>query len=168
MGLVGLAALALAAPGAGAQAPPPVSDVKVELGQGHAFFHGAPKFRARGAVSFKAASDGVRCTDKVVLERRVREVVNRQFRFRWIEIGKGDRRERTCADRPSAPKPVAQGSAINFYHGDSAYRRILRSSALRVRYEVTIAVGGRTAFRRNVWRPMTLATISQAYRSAPV
>jgi hypothetical protein len=168
MGLVVLAGLAFSATGAGAQTPPPISDVKMEIGQGKASFHGRLKYRARGTLSFLANSDGVRCTDKVVLERRVREIVNRRLRYRWIEIARGDQRERTCADRPAAPKPLAQHSAVSLYHDDAAYRRILRTSALRVRYEVVIAVGGRTAFRRSASRPVTLATMAQPYRSAPV
>jgi hypothetical protein len=167
MGLAIVAVLGLGA-SAQAQTPPPVTNVKVELGQGHTFFHGKPKFRIRGAVSFMAGSDGVTCTDKISLERRVRRVVNRRFQYYWIEIATGDRRELKCVDRPSAPKPVAQRSAVNFYHADDAYRRLLRATPLRVRYDITIAVGGQTAFHRNVTRPVTLHSLGQRYASQPV
>jgi hypothetical protein len=168
MGLAVLAGLALSATGAAAQAPPPITDVKMEIGQGRASFHGKLKYRARGTLAFLANSDGVRCTDKVVLERRVRQVVDRRFRFVWVEIARGDQRELACADRAGAPKPVAQRSAVSLFHGDEAYRRLLRSTPLRIRYEVTIAVSGRTAFRRSATLPVTLRTLGQRYASRPV
>jgi hypothetical protein len=163
-----IAAVGLAASAAHAQTPPPITGVKVEMGQGKSRFHGKPKWRARGAVSFMAAADGVTCTDKIALERRIRRVVNHRFQFVWVEIAKGDQRERTCADRPSAPKPVAQHSAISLYHGDAAYRRLLKTTPLRIRYEITITAGGRTAFHRSVTRPVTLRTLGQPYASQPV
>jgi hypothetical protein len=151
-----------------AQTAPMVTDVTVELGQGHAVFHGKPKFRARGAVAFKVNGDGVRCTDKIALERRVRRVVDRRFEFLWIEIAKGDQRERTCADRPAAPKPAAQRSAVSLFHGDTDYRRLVRAGPMRIRYEITITVGGQSAFHRSVSQAVTLRSLSQAYASQPV
>lgn len=162
-----LAILASTAPAAGAGTPPPpVSNVQVQIGQGQSRFFGAPKWRARGAVSFTANAANVRCEDKIVLERRVREVVNRQFRYRWIEIAKGDQRERSSGTT-TGQRPVTVRSAISLYHGDAPYRRLLQSTPLRLRYEYRITVGGALNQRRSVVRPVTLATLSQAYRSHP-
>ena len=58
-------------------------------------------------------------------------------------------------------------SAISLYHGDAAYRRILQTTPLRIRYETRITVGRALAYRRNVIRPVTQATLSQPFRSRP-
>jgi hypothetical protein len=154
------------APGAASAAS--VSDVKIEIGQGLSKFVGRTTWRTRATIRFLTSDDGVSCEDELALERRVKVPVNGHITFRWNLIRKGEQREFGCADRAGAPKPVTQRAAVQFYHDPAPYSRILQSSRMRLRYTVRVLFLGQVAYRKTLFKPVTAATLRQAYRSENV
>lgn len=138
------------------------SDFKPRLGQGTTTFQGKTKFKAYAEITFRTMVDGVTCTDSLSLERRVREVVNRRIRFRWILIRGGDPKRR-CVTNP-ARKPASEKSSLQFLNDPAPYRRLLSSTPLRLRYRVVVRSGGKVVFFKTLIAPVTSATLSQRFR----
>jgi hypothetical protein len=134
------------------------------LGQGTTKFKGKTKFKAVGSLSFETRVDGVSCQDSLLLQRRVREVVDRQIRYRWIEIRDGDG-IRSCTPTPSGAKPAAERTTLSFLNDPAPYRRLLAKGPLRLRYQVTVSVGGHSVYRKTVIAAVTAVTLARAFRT---
>jgi hypothetical protein len=163
-----LAVLAIgmvAAPVAGAAS---VSDVRMELGQGKASFHGKGKWKARGFIVFRTSDDGVSCDDMLSLERQVKDPSGGRIQLAWIEIRQAQQRDFGCADRPRARKPVRQRTALNMFHDPAAYASILKKSRMRLVYRVRVLFAGQVVFTKTVIRPVTMRTLGQRYKSEQV
>ena len=154
--------LAFAASGSSAASAADVSDFKPRIGQGTTKFGGKTKWEAYGETSFKTMVDGVTCTDSLSLERRVREVVNRQIRYRWILIRGGDPLRR-CVTDPKT-KPAAEKTSLRFLNDPAPYRRLLKTTPLRLRYRVVVRSSGRVVFIKSLVAPVTSATLSQKFK----
>jgi hypothetical protein len=135
-----------------------------KLGQGTTKFRGQTKYKAYSEVTFKTMVDGVTCTDSLSLERRVREVVNHHFHYRWILI-RGGEPARRCVTNPTR-KPASEKSSLQFLNNPAPYKRLLETTPLRLRYRVVVRSNGKVVFFRTIIKPVTNATLSQSFRTS--
>jgi hypothetical protein len=161
--LVALSGLVITAATSSAASAADVFGFKPRLGQGTTKFEGKTKFKAYAEITFRTMVDGVTCSDSLSLERRVREVVNHHFRFRWILIRGGDPLQR-CQETPTGAKPAAEKSSLKFLNDPAPYKRVLSTTPLRLRYRVTVRSAGRVVFFKTLISPVTTATLSRGFR----
>lgn len=140
-----------------------VISLSPSLSQGTTKFKGKTKFKAHGALNFRTMKDGVACKDSLSLERRVREVVNRKIRFRWILIRGGDQK-RSCQETPTGAKPAKESTSREFLNNPDPYRALLAKTPLRLRYSVRVTVNGRLAYRKTLISPVTRTSLSKSFR----
>jgi hypothetical protein len=162
--LVALLGLVFTAGASSAASAADVFGFKPKLGQGTTKFQGKTKFKAYAEVTFSTMVDGVGCTDSLSLERRVREVVNHKFRFKWILIRGGDP-DRRCSPTPTGAKPAREKSSLKFLNDPAPYKRLLATTPLRLRYRVTVRSAGRVVFFRTMIAPVTRATLAQKFKT---
>ena len=139
--------------------PAPVSDLHASIGQGLTTYKGQPKYKAAAHVSFLALADDVVCQDALTLERRVKVIEHRRAHFEWIVIRAGDRQS-TCSQRAES-----QTSSLSLLNRPGPYRRLLRTSRLRLHYYLRISIHGQLVLARSIVKPVTLAPLTHAFQA---
>jgi hypothetical protein len=168
MRLTLLLGLAFAVSGTSAASAADVSGFKIAIGQGTTTLKKknvtTTKFKALGSLSFQTNLDGVSCQDSLSLERRVKEVVHKQVRYRWILI-RGGLPEGICRATPRGAKPAAEKTSRVFLNDPSAYNHVLSVGPLRLRYAARVILNGHLVYHKTLISPVTTKTLRHTFRT---